>query len=102
MKGYRPGPDATVKPHHIVSDFDVETRHVANFGPMPARRVVNEGVLKTAIGYSCGSTMRGILRAHGLSAGREGDEVLTEKGERYARALFDQKGITAVLDFLQS
>ena len=91
-----------MKPQHIVSDTEIAQRHVAHFGPMSARRVVDEGVLKTAIGYSCGGTMRGILRAHGLSAGREGDEVLTEKGERYARALFDQKGITAVLDFLQS
>lgn len=91
-----------MKPHDIVSDLEVAQRHKDNFGTMTARRVVDEGVLKTAIGYSCGSTMRGILRAHGLSAGREGDEVLTEKGERYARALFDQKGITAVLNFLQS
>lgn len=102
MKRYDPGPDVTMKPHHIVSDYDLTLKHVPNFGPMTARRVVDEGVLKTAIGYSCGSTMRGILRAHGLSAGREGDEVLTEKGEKYARALFDRKGIAAVLNFLES
>lgn len=102
MKRYNPGPDVTMKPHHIVSDCDLALEHVPNFGAMTARRVVDEGVLKTAIGYSCGSTMRGILLAHGLIAVRDGDALLTEKGEKYARALFDQKGIGAVLDFLSN
>lgn len=76
----------------IISDAEIVRVHGhANFGPtMTPRDVVNEGVLKYAIGYHSGHTQLTILLEHGLiTKPRPGsyDASLTKKGKRYARAL---------------
>lgn len=76
----------------IISDDEVIRVHGhANFGPtMTPRAVVNEGVLKYAIGYHSGHTQLSILLEHGLIIKpRPGsyDANLTKKGKKYARAL---------------
>lgn len=90
-----------MNPQDIVSDEDIEMNHVGNFGTMSPRRVVDEGVLKTALGYHSGRTVRMILCAHQLIHSEdEDDSSLSTKGLRYLRALFAQKGIGATIDFL--
>lgn len=82
------------KPEEIISNEEVIRVHGhAYFGPMTPRQVVNDGVWKYAIGYSSGHTQWEILRGHGLITGarrgRHGQKAsLTEKGKRYARALY--------------
>lgn len=78
----------------VVSDEEIARVHGrANFGPtMTPRDVVNEGVLKYAIGYHSGHTQLCILLEHGLiTKPRPGryDASLTKKGKRYARALHE-------------
>jgi hypothetical protein len=87
--------------NNIIRDAEIERVHAnANFGSMPKRRVVDEGVLKYAFGYSSGSTQLSILLEHGLirkpKPGRYGS-VLTVKGQRYLRAM---KGLTTFDDIL--
>lgn len=50
-----------------------------------ARRVLNEGVLKVALGFHIGSTMYEVLRYHKLVTK---NKTLTKKGFRYSRALY--------------
>lgn len=77
----------------IISDEEVERVHAnASFGPtMSKRRVVNDGVLKTAMGYSMGHTQLCILMEHGLvktpKPGRC-ETALTKKGVRYLQSVF--------------
>jgi hypothetical protein len=79
-------------PTEIISDADVDRIHAnANFGDMPKRQVINEGVFKYAIGSHCGHTQTQILREHGLITQPRGpseNASLTAKGKRYARAVF--------------
>ena len=76
----------------IISDAEIVRVHgYANFGSMTPREVVNDGILKTAVGYHCGHTQFSILRDHGLvTKPRLGsyDADLTKKGRAYARALY--------------
>jgi hypothetical protein len=76
----------------IVSDDEISKVHGhANFGAMTPRKVVNDGVRKTAVGYHCGHTQFTILREHGLiTKPRAGsyDADLTKKGKAYARVLY--------------
>lgn len=79
------------KPVDIVSDAAIERVHGnANFGPdFSKRRVVNEGVLNYAFGYTTGYTMMTILREHGLITKPQGYKAsLTEKGKEYLRGMF--------------
>ena len=75
----------------IISDAEIARVHAhANFGSMSPREVVNDGVLKYAIGYQGGHTQLCILLEHGLiTKPRPGryDANLTKKGKKYARAL---------------
>ena len=75
----------------IVSDEDVERVHGnANFGQTSKREVLNEGVMKAAFGFHCGSTMRNIIYEHGLirTCREPGDRMrLTKKGEKYLRLI---------------
>lgn len=85
----------------LVSDEEIERVHAnANFGSMSKRRVVDEGVLKYAMGYSGGATQLSILLEHGLvrrpKPCRYGS-VLTVKGQRYLRAMY---GLTTIDDIL--
>jgi hypothetical protein len=79
-------------PTEIISDADVDRVHAnANFGDMPKRQVINEGVFKYAIGSHCGHTQTQILREHGLITQPRGpseNASLTAKGKRYARAVY--------------
>lgn len=69
----------------LISDAEIVDVHGnANFGPIPPRKVVNEGVLKAAFGYSGGHTQFLILREHRLL---QKNWKLTKKGLRYLRAL---------------
>lgn len=77
----------------IVSDEEIERIHGhANFGPtMSKRKVVNDGVLKTALGYSMGHTQLCILMEHGLvKTPRHGryETTLTKKGFKYLHSVF--------------
>lgn len=91
----RPAPTVTVpvdRLAEIISDAEIARVHGhADFGPtMSPRDVVNEGVLKYAIGYHSGHTQLTILLEHGLiTKPRPGsyDASLTKKGKKYARAL---------------
>lgn len=86
------GGEEAEKLTEIVSDAEIVRVHgYANFGSMSPREVVNDGVLKTAVGYHCGHTQFSILREHGLvTKPRLGsyDAHLTKKGKAYARALY--------------
>lgn len=90
QEGMRVGPVDRLA--EIISDAEIERVHGhANFGKMPPREVVNDGVRKTAVGYHCGRTQFSILRDHGLiTKPRSGsyDVGLTKKGKEYGRALF--------------
>lgn len=69
----------------LISDAEIIDVHGnADFGPIPPRKVVNEGVLKAAFGYSGGHTQFLILREHQLI---RRDWSLTVKGLKYLRAL---------------
>ena len=87
----------------IISDDQIEVVHGnANFGGMSKRAVVNEGVIKYAIGYTGGSTQVAILLEHGLirkprNHGYRSD--LTEKGKEYARAVLSAVRISQILEF---
>lgn len=76
----------------IISDEEIARVHGhANFGSMPPRQVVNDGVRKVAVGYHCGSTQFSILRDHGLITkprGHSYDVNLTKKGKAYGRVLY--------------
>ncbi|TJZ85793.1 hypothetical protein [Paracoccus hibiscisoli] len=79
-------------PTEIISDHEIERGHgSANFGDISPRTVVNQGVLKTAFGYSHGSTAIEILHWHHLirQDRKMGNQwVLTVKGQKYLRAVY--------------
>lgn len=58
----------------------------ANFGATTPRRVLKSGVISAALGFHVGSTMRAILREHGLIRKSGG---LTKLGYHYAQALWN-------------
>jgi hypothetical protein len=77
----------------IVPDEAVERVHAhANFGNMSKREVVDEGVLKYAMGYESGHTQLQILLEHGLIKKPRGfnsyKSELTKKGRTYFRAMY--------------
>lgn len=87
----------------IVTDEEIELAHHGNFGTMPKRRVVDEGVLKYAFGYSSGSTQLTILIEHGLVRKPKPGSyhtTLTKKGQAYLRALKGACSIEQILDGL--
>ena len=95
--------EAAMEPKDIISDEEIAAHHSDTFGPaMTPRRVVDEGVLKVALGYHQGSTMRSILVAHELVEAYDDALTtrLTGKGYEYLRAMFTPRGFYAVLDFL--
>jgi len=79
-------------PEEIISDAEIIRVHAyANFGSMAPRQVVNDGVRKYAVGFTGGATQVAILREHGLITTPKGcgyKADLTEKGKRYARAIW--------------
>jgi hypothetical protein len=88
-------------PEEIITDAEIERVHAnANFGHMSKRRVVDEGVLKYAFGWSTGSTMRAILLEHGLIRARRPTETgsLTPKGKKYLRAMQGDTRVDNILD----
>lgn len=92
-----------MNPQDIISDEEIAAHHSDTFGPaMTPRGVVNEGVLKVALRYHQGSTMRAILTAHELVEPYNHALVtrLSGKGYEYLRAMFTPKGFYAVLNFL--
>lgn len=84
----------------IVKDADIARIHgSANFGDMTPRQVINDGVIKTAVGYHCGHTQFTILREHKLITkpiGMSYDCNLTKKGKMYARALYRIQNLLSV------
>ena len=80
------------EPESIVSDENIIRVHGhANFGDMSPREVVNDGVRKYAVGFTGGHTQLSILLEHGLiTKPRPGRYAanLTQKGQRYARAIW--------------
>lgn len=82
-------------PEQIISDEEIIRVHAyANFGSMTPRDVVNDGVRKYAVGFTGGSTQVAILREHGLITKPNGAGYranLTEKGKRYARAIYSTR-----------
>ena len=80
-------------PQEIISDAEITRVHgYANFGDMTPREVVNDGVRKYAVGFTGGHTQLCILLYHGLIQKPKPGKYradLTEKGKRYARAIFD-------------
>ncbi len=78
-------------PEEIIPESEIERIHAnANFGHMSKRRVVDEGVLKYALGWTGGSTQLAILKEHGLVRQRNPQScaaTLTNKGKRYLRAM---------------
>lgn len=80
------------EPSSIVSDAEIERVHGhANFGSMSKRHVVNEGVLKYALGFDSGHTQLTILLEHGLlRKPRPGSyhTTLTAKGRKYLRSIY--------------
>lgn len=86
----------------IIPDNEVEAVHAfANFGDQGKRDVVDEGVLKYALGYDAGSTQLAILREHGLlKASRNVHSYkadLSAKGKEYLRAMFRNSNLGAIL-----
>lgn len=91
-------------PEDIIPEDEIERVHAnANFGTMTKRRVVDEGVLTYAFGYTSGSTMHAILVEHGLirTPRRERYNLagyLTPKGKKYLRALAGGTRMETILD----
>jgi hypothetical protein len=87
----------------IISDCEIDRIHLnANFGSMSKRRVVDEGVLKYAVGYTGGSTQLSILQEHGLVHRpriRSCRTTLTGKGQKYLQAMIGDNW-TAIADYL--
>lgn len=84
----------------IISDEEIERVHAnANFGSLSKRRVVNDGVLKTAMGYSMGHTQLCILMEHGLvktpKPGRF-ETSLTKKGIKYLHSIVSYAAIEEI------
>ena len=70
----------------IISDDEIERVHAnANFGSMPKRDVVDQGILKCASGYYQGYTSTRIIEKHGLINEKY---ELTPKGKAYLWAAF--------------
>jgi predicted transcriptional regulator len=89
-------------PQSIISDASIEAVHGhANFGDMSKRRVVDEGVLKYALGFQTGHTQMQILKEHGLIKQRRKAQTtaasLSPKGKRYLRAMTDPTSIDMLL-----
>ena len=79
-----------VKLSDIITDAEIDRVHGnANFGYMDKRDVVNEGVAKIHLSYSCGYTQEQILIGHGLVFERKGrsPKFLKPKGKRYFAAM---------------
>ena len=84
----------------IVNDNEAFKVHAnANFGDSTPRQVINNGVLKSSMGYSSGSTALAILREHGLVWAAGGSSPsLTKKGKEYLRAMFAGR-LTEILPY---
>lgn len=87
--------------YELLSEEDVIKVHAyANFGHQSPRNVVDEGVLKTALGYHHGSTARAILLEHGLmrETGDRARPGLTAAGARYLNVLFPRQAVERLAD----
>ena len=82
-------------PEDIISDEEITRVHgYANFGSMSPREVVNDGVHKYAIGFTGGHTQLCILMEHRLITKPKPGKYsanLTQKGKRYARAIWNTR-----------
>lgn len=92
-------------PDEIVTDEQIEVVHAhANFGPMSKRAVVDDGVLKTYLGYSCGHTQIQILSEHGLIRPRRNasyhsyERILTPKGRAYLKAILKNASFSGLMN----
>ena len=89
----------------IISDAEIERVHGnAQFGDCPKRRVVDEGVLQYALGYSTGHTMLCILLEHHLVRKPEPGSygtTLTKKGFRYLHAMHGGVPLAKILDLFE-
>lgn len=78
-----------MQPDEIITDAQLERVHRnADFGDMTMREVVNQGVLKAALGYYQGSTSKRICEEHGLI---DKNYKLTKKGKEYLCVVFRSK-----------
>lgn len=87
----------------LISDDEIKEVHGnANFGCMSPRAVVNESILKTALGYCLGSTALAILREHKLvtKPNKMHRVFLTKKGQKYLRIMFANVTTEEILKFI--
>ena len=81
----------------VVSDARVSIVHGnADFGRTDQRQILNMGVLSACMGYNVGSTLKAILREHGLT---RSDGRLSILGMRYLRAL-NNRGMAELVSFM--
>ena len=95
-----------LNPDEIVTDEQVEIVHAnANFGLMTKRSVIDDGVLKYYLGYTCGHTQIQILKEHGLVKSRINRKVpyptyagyLTPKGRTYLKAILKNASFSGLM-----
>lgn len=91
-----------MRTNEIISDEEINAHHFGCFGGTECpRKIVNEGVLKAALGYPSGSTVTTILRSHRVIS--QSDTLrLTKKGQRYLRAIFYAVDMRSLLQFAES
>jgi hypothetical protein len=77
-----------MNPFVLIPKEELDRVHAsANFGNRSNRDVLNDAVLKTAVGYQNGSAAARIVEAHGLGITRNGNKkYLTAKGLKYLLA----------------
>jgi hypothetical protein len=90
------------QPDEIVTDEQIEFVHAyANFGSMSKRDVVNDGVLKYYMEYTCGGTQIQILSEHGLiKRARDvhsSKATLTAKGRAYLKAILKSASFSGLM-----
>jgi len=84
-----------MKPEEIITDEEIVLVHgKSDFGGMNSnkREIVNEGLLKFAIGYGNGSTLNSILETHKLIIFSVLDKryYITRKGREYMCAVYKE------------
>lgn len=100
-------PTMTHKPNErekkmIITEEEIERVHAnANFGSLSKRKVVNDGVLKTSMGYIMGYTQLCILLEHGLVKNPKPGcykTTLTQKGFKYLRSILSYTDLAKLAD----
>lgn len=89
----------------IITEEEVIKVHAnANFGPQSPREVLDQGIVKYALGWRSGHTLFDILREHGLihkPRGNRYDTALTSKGRRYLRALQGARTVAEICGYIK-